>query len=52
MEPLLKELTCGSCGQAAVVRLIPGADTHRWHCPHCHKLQTTDKPTADAAPAR
>jgi transposase-like protein len=51
MEPTTKELTCPACGQKAVVRLIPGADSHRWHCPHCHKLQTTDKAAAEAAPA-
>ena len=51
MEPLQKELTCPACGVKAVVRLVPGSETHRWHCPHCHKLQTTDKATAEAAPA-
>jgi transposase-like protein len=51
-EPARKELTCPSCGQTAEVRVIPGADSHRWHCPHCHKLQTSDKPTVDAAPDR
>jgi|1185.fasta_scaffold431004_1 transposase-like protein len=50
MEPTTKELTCPACGAKAVVRLIPGAPTHRWHCPHCHKLQTTEGPAADAAP--
>ena len=55
MEPstgaTTKELTCPGCGKTAVVRLIPGAASHRWHCPHCHKLQTTEQAAADAAPA-
>jgi transposase-like protein len=51
MDTVQKQLSCPGCGQTAVVRIIPGADQHRWHCPHCHKLQTTDKPSAEAAPA-
>ncbi len=50
MEPTTKQLTCPACGEKAVVRLIPGSPTHRWHCPHCHKLQTTEGAAADAAP--
>jgi transposase-like protein len=50
MEPTTKELTCPGCGKTAVVRLIPGAVSHRWHCPHCHKLQTTEQAAADGAP--
>ncbi len=50
MEPVTKELKCPSCGQAAAVRLMPGSDSHNWHCPHCKKLQTTDKAAADSAP--
>jgi hypothetical protein len=49
MEPVRKQLACPACGQIAEVRILPGAEHHRWHCPHCHKLQTTDKATADAA---
>ena len=48
--PVQKELACPSCGKTAVVRLIPGSQSHRWHCPHCHKLQTSDAVTVDAAP--
>jgi predicted RNA-binding Zn-ribbon protein involved in translation (DUF1610 family) len=51
MEPTRKELTCPSCGAKAIVRLQPGAESHRWHCPNCHKLQTTPKDAAEAAPA-
>ena len=51
-EPVLKELTCPACGEKAAVRVIPGAESHRWHCPHCHKLQTSDKAAVEAAPAR
>jgi transposase-like protein len=50
MDPVTKTLTCPGCGQTAVVRLIPGATSHRWHCPHCHKLQTTDQAAAATAP--
>ena len=50
MEPVRKELTCPACGAKAPVRLDPGATQHRWHCPGCHKLQTTDAPAAEAAP--
>jgi transposase-like protein len=50
MEPIRRELTCPACGKTAVVRLQPGADQHRWHCPNCHKLQTTEKAAAEAAP--
>jgi transposase-like protein len=51
MEPTRKELTCPSCGAKAVVRLQPGAESHRWQCPGCQKLQTTEKAAAEAAPA-
>ena len=51
MEPVRKELTFPGCGEKAVVRLLPGGGPHRWHFPHCHKLQTTEGPTAEAAPA-
>ena len=50
MDPVRKELTCPACGGKAPVRLDPGASQHRWHCPNCHKLQTTDAPAAEAAP--
>jgi hypothetical protein len=50
MEPVRKELTCPGCGAKAEVRLMPGGGPHRWHCPHCHKLQTTEAPTAEASP--
>ena len=50
MEPIRKELTCPECGEKAVVRLDAAASQHRWHCPACHKLQTTDAPSAEAAP--
>jgi hypothetical protein len=50
MEPVRKELTCPGCGEKAVVRLLPGGAPHRWHCPNCHKLQTTEGAAAEAAP--
>lgn len=52
MEPVRKEITCPSCGQAVLVRVMPGSDAHSWHCPHCKKLQTSDKAAVDAAPER
>jgi ribosomal protein L37AE/L43A len=51
MDAVRKELTCPTCGEKAVVRVAPGHPEHRWHCPNCHKLQTTDGASADAAPA-
>jgi predicted RNA-binding Zn-ribbon protein involved in translation (DUF1610 family) len=52
MEPVRKELTCPSCGQKAMVRVATDAiEPHRWHCPNCHKLQTSEKAAVDAAPA-
>jgi len=50
--PVVKELSCPSCGATALVRVVPGSDGHRWHCPHCHKLQTSDKVTVEAAPEK
>ena len=50
MEPVVKELSCPECGGKASVRLMPQSSQHRWHCPNCHKLQTTDGQTAAAAP--
>jgi transposase-like protein len=50
-EPVRKELTCPSCGKNAEVRVMPQASQpHRWHCPHCHKLQTSEQGVVDAAP--
>lgn len=51
-EPVLRELTCPSCGKTSEVRLMLGAVSHRWHCPHCHKLQTTDQSAVESAPAQ
>lgn len=48
--PVRKELPCPSCGKPTVVRVIPGSTTHRWHCPHCHKLQSSDPAAVAAAP--
>jgi transposase-like protein len=50
MEPVRKELDCPSCGKKAVVRVMPGGTQHRWQCPDCHKMQTTDNAAAEAAP--
>jgi ribosomal protein L37AE/L43A len=52
MEPVRKELTCPSCGKTAEVRVIPGGIEHRWQCPHCKKLQTSEPAAVDGAPAR
>jgi rubredoxin len=51
MEPVRKELTCPKCGGKAEVRVMPGGAEHRWHCPHCKTMQTSDKAAVDAAPA-
>jgi hypothetical protein len=48
MEPVLKQLTCPSCGKPSTVRVMPGATDFRWQCPECKKLQ---KSAADAAAA-
>jgi transposase-like protein len=51
MEPVSKQLTCPGCGQTATVRVMEGAaDTQRWQCPHCKKIQTSDKTAVDSAP--
>ena len=51
MEAVLKQLTCPGCGQAATVRVMVGStDTQRWQCPHCKKLQASDKAAVDSAP--
>ncbi len=50
--PVTKDLKCPGCGQSAVVRVIPGSENHRWWCPNCKKLQTSDKAAVDAAPER
>lgn len=50
MQAVTKELVCPGCGGVVTVRLLPGAATHTWHCPHCKAFQKTDKATADAAP--
>lgn len=49
MEPLRKKLACPECGKEAVVRVIPGSDQHRWHCPNCKKMQTSDRGAVEAA---
>jgi transposase-like protein len=52
METIRKELTCSECGKKAVVRVsVENAGTHRWHCPHCHKLVTSDQAAVAAASA-
>ena len=52
MEPIRKELTCPACSQTALVRVIPGSESHKWHCPHCKKLQLSDKAAVETAPER
>jgi ribosomal protein L37AE/L43A len=49
-EAVRKELTCPGCGEKALVRVAPGQPEHRWHCPSCHKLQTSDAASVEAAP--
>jgi transposase-like protein len=51
MEPVHKQLTCASCSQSATVRVMAGsADVQRWQCPHCKKMQSSDKAAVDSAP--
>jgi len=51
MEPLLKDLTCPSCGKPTPVRVMPAATEYRWQCPECKKLQKSSPATADGASA-
>jgi hypothetical protein len=51
MEPVVKELTCPSCGKPTSVRVMPDATEYRWQCPECKKLQKASV-AADAASAR
>jgi len=52
MEPVLKELTCPSCGKTATVRVMPSGADQRWQCPNCKKQQTSDQAAVASAPAR
>jgi transposase-like protein len=49
MEPLRKKLVCPECGKEAVVRVMPSGAQHRWHCPNCKKMQTSDQAAVDDA---
>jgi hypothetical protein len=40
MDPIVKPLTCPSCGKSTNVRVMPTATEHRYHCPHCKAIQT------------
>jgi predicted RNA-binding Zn-ribbon protein involved in translation (DUF1610 family) len=40
VDPVVKPLTCPSCGKVTSVRVMPGAQEHRYHCPHCKKITT------------
>ena len=50
-EPIIKQLTCPGCGQAAAVRVVPSSDVpQRWQCPHCKKIHASDRAAVDSAP--
>jgi endogenous inhibitor of DNA gyrase (YacG/DUF329 family) len=40
MDPVVKEITCPSCGKPVNVRVIPSAAKHTFHCPHCKNIVT------------
>jgi hypothetical protein len=40
MDPVVKQLTCPSCGKAVSVRVMPESTRHTFHCPHCKHIVT------------
>ncbi len=40
MEPVVRTLACPNCMKSVNVRVVPDADKHTFHCPHCKQIVT------------
>jgi len=40
MEPVVKEISCPSCGKPVQVRVVPSSTKHTFHCPSCKNIVT------------